>query len=168
LYRNFFINCRVPIAAKSSTSASSWTVELQSIGISGSESYGKDARVLVDSGVGFANIPKTLWESLYRSFNPVQDSEGDYIIPCDVVNNMPAIEIRFTEAASTNILLTGPMQVLVKTDCRCGLLFSPTSDAKMLWGSLFLSNFYTTFDFDVASPKLHFYETNSQTETNCF
>jgi hypothetical protein len=123
----------------------------------------------VDSGVGFANIPRSLWNTLYESFNPKRDAEGDYIVPCNVVASIPTIDIRFDIPQSQPISLTAQMQILVKSGCKCALIFSPTNDDSimLLWGSLFLSNFYTTFDFDAA--KLHFFETNSQsTDLTCF
>jgi hypothetical protein len=123
------------------------------------------SRVLVDSGSGYSALPLNLWNELYLEYHPAIDNEGDNIIDCRFVPSIPTIVIKFATPGSTPIHLTGPMQVLIKSGCHCSLIFSPTADhEKMLWGSSFLSNFYTTFDFE--NQSIHFYESDSQYEKN--
>lgn len=117
--------------------------------------------VLIDTGNAGAFIPKQLYDSLYASVNPNEKQEID----CKLVSKIPSLTITF-EGASKTLTITGTQQVNVRTNCICTLIFSASPRSKLVFGSSFLANYYTTFDF--SGPQVTFYEASNQVKHSCF
>jgi hypothetical protein len=153
----------MPIVPPQAGMQSSWTVQLNSITVSGQTVDTVPKKVLIDTGNPGANLPKTLFESLYLKFNPVKTRDSSWLIDCSNVQKLPPITFNFA-GAEAPVILTGEQQVLVTSDCTCMLIFSP-SDKDSSLGSVFLSNFFSVFDYQ--SFTISLYQTNNQTPITC-
>jgi hypothetical protein len=142
---------------------SSWTVQLNSIGVSGQTVDTVPKKVLFDTGNPGATLPKTLFDSLYLKFNPIKTRDTSWLIDCSNVQKLTPLTFTFAGSESP-VILSGEQQVLVTSDCTCMLIFSP-SDKDASLGSVFLSSFFSVFDFQSFSITL--YHTNSQTPITC-
>lgn len=143
----------------------SWTILVNSISIdSDTPMTVTGGLVLVDTGAGGADLPEDIWNSLYQKLAPKQDNEGNMLVDCRKISSIPNISFSIS-GQNQALILTGAQQVLPKQNCQCALIFSPATGNQFLWGSIFLANFYTTFDY--TDLVINFFETEHQKPWNC-
>jgi hypothetical protein len=154
----------IPIIANQKMQ-SSWSILATTIAVGGTSTIklsNSDGTILVDSGNPGANLPKDVWNSLYSSLNPHLNSDGSYVIDCTKASQLSPLTFTFN-GASAPLILYGPQQVLVTSECKCLLIFTP--DTALSFGSVFLASFYTVFDYENFS--INFYTTENQAAITC-
>ena len=107
-------------------------------------------QAFMDTGTTMIVVPSRIYRFMQRFFTPTANTSSTFFIDCNSTHNMPSISFQI----GTTLLTLMPSQLFVKvTPTLCLSVFqkSGTSDeesdaASVVFGSLFLRNFYTTFD----------------------
>jgi hypothetical protein len=129
-----------------------------------------DGQVLIDTGNPGSNLPDVVWNAIYNPFNPTVTNDGNYLIDCNKVPQLPPITMNF-RGSSNNlipIILKGSQQVIVGVGCECMLIFTPmgSPEIEISFGSTFLSNYFSVFDF-TGGGSLVLYGTDAPNSLSC-
>jgi hypothetical protein len=156
------------LAKLSIGSENHWKVKLDSIQVGSRPAAEVGASVIFDTGIPSAFLPNSTWTEQYAKYQPFAvKEEAAYFIDCEHVHKLKTISFKFGDQT---ISMTGRDQVIVKSDCKCMLIFAPQGrsgySSFIPMGAPFLSNFFTVYDYN--NKDINFYQSiRANDNLNC-
>jgi hypothetical protein len=145
-----------------------WKVKLDSIQVGSGPAINVGASVLFDTGIPSAFLPTSTWNQQYAKYQPfIVKAEAAYFINCNHVHKLQTISFKFGDQT---ISMNGRDQVIVKSNCKCMLIFAPQAKTGysdfIPMGAPFLSNFFTVYDYN--NKDINFYQSiQAKDNRNC-
>ncbi|CAH2221080.1 gastricsin-like [Pelobates cultripes] len=133
------------------TSETYWQIGIQGFAINGQATgwCSQGCQGIVDTGTSLLTAPQQVFSSLMQSIGAQQDQNGQYVVSCSSIQNLPTIT--FTIGGAT-FPLPPSAYVLQQNSgyCEIGIMptYLPSQNGQPLWilGDVFLRQYYSVYD----------------------
>ncbi|KAG8451069.1 hypothetical protein GDO86_003377 [Hymenochirus boettgeri] len=133
------------------TSETYWQIGIQGFAINGQSSglCSQGCQGIVDTGTSLLTAPQQIYSSLMQSIGAQQDQNGQYVVSCGNIQNLPTISFTIS---GVSFPLPPSAYILQQSSgyCTVGIMptYLPSQNGQPLWilGDVFLRQYYSVYD----------------------
>ncbi|KAJ8003095.1 hypothetical protein DPEC_G00165810 [Dallia pectoralis] len=132
------------------TAQTYWQIGIQGFQVNGQATgwCGQGCQAIVDTGTSQLTAPSQFLGSLMQSIGAQQDQNGQYVVDCSQINNLPTLTFVMN---GVNFPLPPSAYIQQNNgECVVGIMptYLPSQDGQPLWilGDVFLREYYSVYD----------------------